>query len=129
MSAATARAWMMRLSKRGIGRHSVSAASSISDFLLYQIITGDRIKIRARTERKILAVDESCRGDNAHVSAAPTWKLIDELVERGYTKGWIAQRLGRKTRALQLNRKQITVRNAGAVERLYKLIEAGRISR
>ncbi len=128
VSAATARGWLERLSKRGVGRHSVSAASGVSGTILWQVITGERLKIRARTERKILAVDESCRADHSHVAAGPTWKRIDELVHRGYTKTWIAKQLG-KAAAIQFNRKRVTAKNARAVERLYRMIEDGRVAR
>lgn len=129
VSAATAREWLSRLSKKGVGRHSVCAASGVSDTILYAIITGRRLKIRARTERRILAVDESCRADRSYVPAEPTWVLIRQLLRDGYTKGWIAMQLGQKTPALQLNKRIVTAKNASRVKRLVRMIEAGRVSR
>ena len=130
VSAERARAHMRWLSKNGVGRHSVSAATDISDSLLYGICNGTRARLRENTERKILAVDLSVRGGATLISSLHTWRLIHELLDRGYTKTQLAQWLGYKTPALQLKRgAPITVRNANRVEKLYKLINDGKMRR
>lgn len=117
--ASKARAHMKALSEQGIGRRSVSAASDVSDTVLSDIIAGRKTNIRAATERAILAVTSAAAGDHALVPAAATWKLLDQLIDDGYTKGELAQRLGNKTPALQLKRDFVTVRNAHLVQVLY----------
>ncbi len=129
VNAATAREWLRRLSGRGIGRDAVSAAADVSVTVINDVRSGKKLKIRARTERKILAVDEQCRSDHSLVSAATAWRQIDELLAGGFTKRWIARQLGRKSPALQLNKKTITAKNAADVARLYQRIQAGRIQR
>jgi len=130
VDAGKARAHLAWLSANGVGRHSVSAATNVPDSILYGIITGARTRVAARNERKILAVDLSVRADKVLISSRETWKLIDELLNGGYTKRQLAKWLGYKSPALQWKRgKPITVRNAGRMERLYKLIDAGKMRR
>lgn len=119
--AAKARAYLKALSSQGVGRRSVSAASDVSATVLSEIIAGRKTNIRAATERAILAVTADAAGDRALVSAKGTWKLLDQLLEDGYTKSELAQRLGSKSKipALQLKRDFVTVRNAYLVARLF----------
>jgi hypothetical protein len=128
VSAEKARRHMLKLSEKGIGRHSVQAASDVSDGILSAIVYGRRKNIRRQTERRILAVDEGARGGNTKIPAAPTWKLLRELFHDGYSKVQIAEWIGQK-RALQLGRRRITARNASKVEKVYRLIQAGRLVR
>lgn len=118
--AAKARAHMKQLSALGVGRRSVGAASDVADSVLSDIITGRKINIRAATERAILAVTIEAAGDHALVPAKATWKLLDELIKDGFTRGDLAVRMGRKTRNLQLDKDVVTVRNAYLVERLHR---------
>lgn len=119
VSAAKARAHMLWLAKRGVGRRAVGAATDISDTILSDIRSGRKLHIRARTERKILAVTVSTASDHALTPAGPSWKLINELLDAGFTKSAIALGIGRKTPALQLNRESVTVRNAYLVAQLH----------
>lgn len=118
--AAKARAHLKRLSRQGIGRRSVQAATDIADSILLKIRNGERKQIRARTERKILAVNKAVAGDRSLVSAAATWRLIDDLLDEGYTKTFIARRMGYKSRALQVGKEQCTVRMAADIERVHR---------
>jgi hypothetical protein len=119
--AAKARAHIKALSAQGVGRRSVGAACDVADTVLSDIISGRKINIRAATERAILAVTADAAGDRALVSAKATWKLLDQLIADGYTRGDLAARLGSKakTPALQLKRDFVTVRSAYLVERLF----------
>ena len=81
-------------------------------------------QIRARTERKILAVSRAQASDRSCVPAARTWKLIGELLDEGYTKSRLARRLGYVVPALQFNRERVTVRNATRVQRLHRALTA-----
>lgn len=119
--AAAARAHLKALSEAGIGRRMVSAASDVSETCLQEVIAGRKVNIRAATERAILAVTKDAAGDGALVPGKATWKMLDQLLADGYTKSYLAQRLGSKakTPALQLKRDFVTVRSAHLVERLY----------
>lgn len=129
VDAKRAREHLEELSRRGIGRHSVQAACDVSDGILYAIITGTRSRIRARTERRILAVDEGSRAGGSLVDADKTWRIINELVRRGYSKKQLAKWMGLKTGAIQFRRDDITARTEVRVHRLKTLIDTGRLSR
>ncbi|MDN4036771.1 hypothetical protein [Massilia sp. YIM B02443] len=119
--ATKARAHLKALSALGVGRRSVAAASDVGNTVLSDIISGRKTNIRAATERAVLAVTADATGDRALVSAKQTWKMLDELIDDGYTRRDLAVRLGSKSRtpALQLDRDLVTARNAYLVERLY----------
>ncbi len=124
VDAASARRHILALSRRGVGRRMVAAASDVAESVIADIRTKRKLRIRARTERRILAVTPAYMGDAALVPAKRTWERIEWLLEEGFTKGRIALELGRKTRALQLNREWVTARNAAAVEALVRRYQA-----
>ena len=119
VSAATARGHLLQLSKAGVGRRAVSAASDVSPTVLKDIRTGQKTQIRARTERLILAVTPEMASDHSLMDAKATWKLIHEMVKVGFTKTRIASELGCSTRALQLSKDQVTVRNAARIAQIH----------
>lgn len=117
--AAAARQHMLKLSRRGIGRRAIGAATDIADTVLSEIRSGRKQQIRARTERLILAVTPAVASDRAYVSAARTHQLIAALLDEGYTEAFLCQRLGYANRYLQFG-DRITARNAYRVARLHK---------
>lgn len=119
-----ARAHMLALAKQGIGRRAVQAATDIAESILSKIRAGTRTQIRASTERAILAVTADMAADHALVDAAPSWKLIRELQEAGFSKVRIARELGQSGPGLQLGRERITVRNAHQVQRVHARLMA-----
>lgn len=119
VSAEKARAHLLWLSGHGVGRRAVGAATDISDSILSNIRSGRKLQIRARTERKILAVTLSVASDHSLIPADTSWKLINELLSAGFTKSAIAKGLGLVRPVLQISRGQVTVRNAYLVEQLH----------
>lgn len=114
-----AREHMLELSRLGIGRRAVGAATDIADSILHQIRKGIRKNIRARTERLILGVTLECASDKTLISAKQSRRIVKLLVEEGYTKTFLAEKLGYKTRAIQMF-DQITVRNAARFRKLHE---------
>lgn len=53
------------------------------------------------------------------VPAGPTWRLLDELVARGWSKSELARRLGLGSPALQFSRDRVRASTARAVEALH----------
>lgn len=120
-----AQAYLIALSEQGIGRRAVQDATDIGDSILQEIRSGKRKNIRARTERKILAVTPDMALDRALIPAADTWALINKLIAEGYTKAQLAELLGYSNQALQFRRDQITVVNAHEIRKLYARLEKG----
>lgn len=108
------------LSRRGIGRRAVQAVTDISDSILHEIAKGRRPRIRARTERKILAVTLDLRADHSFVPARRTWKLIGQLLDEGYTKAHLARELGAQTPALQISKGRVLACTEQAVITLHR---------
>jgi hypothetical protein len=126
--AKNARTHLIKLSRQGVGRRAVQAVTDIADSVLFDIRAGKKKNIRARTERLILAVTKEQAADHAFVSAIPTWKLLNKLLENGYTKTQLAQALGGKSRALQVGKDQVTVLMAYKVRRLFEKLEKSRFA-
>jgi hypothetical protein len=114
-----AREHLVALSSKGVGRNSVAHVTGIARSTLWAVITGEKRRLRARSERAILAVTVEAAADRALVDAAPTWRFIEQMLADGYTKTRLARELGCKTAALQIGRKQVTVRTAFEVQKLY----------
>jgi len=115
-----ARAHLRKLARAGVGRRAVGDATDISDSILHEIRHGRRLRVRARTERKILGVTPSQRADHAYVSAAKAWRLINQLIDEGFSKAALAKQLGYRSPALQLCRDRITARNEQRVIALHR---------
>lgn len=114
-----ARQHMLELAEKGVGRRAVGAASDVADSILMAIRSGEKKQIRARTEKKILAVTEEAISDRALIAAKPTWKKIHKMIVWGYSKAEIAKRLGYTNPALQLDQNRVTARNAHDVDKLF----------
>lgn len=123
-----ARAHVLALGLVGVGYKSVARAARVSINAMAKIRSGQKRQIRGRTERKILAVDESAIAGGALVDARPAWKKINALIKRGFTRVQIAEWLGKKL-SLQLGRKRMTAKNALAVEQMCRMLDAGELRR
>lgn len=119
------KAWkhLLKLSDEGVCRRAVQAVTDIGGSIISAIRSGAKKQIRARTERKILAVTKDQASDNALTSAEGTWKLLNKLLDKGYTKTQLAHALGGKSPALQVGQEQVTVRTAYEVRKLYEKCE------
>lgn len=124
VDAAAAKQHLLDLAAQGVGRRAVADASDVPGTILHDVRSGRKTKIRARTEKKILAVTVAMAADHALVDAAPTWALIAELRAAGFTKTRIAKELKHNSRQLQLGRRQVTVRNAAAMRRVHERLMA-----
>ena len=127
VSTVKARKHLLKLAKQGVGRCAVEATTDISSSILCDIRYGKKSKIRARTERKILAVTSDMVSEHALVSANSTWALINKIIENGYTKTQIAQLLGYRSKnnmpALRIGKRMVTARTALSIIRLYKKLK------
>jgi hypothetical protein len=121
--ATAARAHLRALSRAGIGRRAVQAATDLSGTILGHIRTGRRKNIRASTEARILAVDAAAIADHGCVAGGRTWRTIRKLLGYGLTRGEIAQRLGAERPALQIRKDRVLAKTALKVERLLAEVE------
>lgn len=126
--AARARRHLKRLAEQGLGMRSVAKLSGVSEGSLVKLLYGEpgRAKppsrrIRPATEQAILAVQPHHAQGAQRLPAAPTWKLVDDLVARGFTRVFIARQLsGPKARSLQLDRYYVRASTARRVAELHR---------
>ncbi len=119
VDASAAREHLLKLRKKGVGRRAVRLATDLNLSVIIKIYQGTRTKIRASTEKKILAVTPASRLDGAHVSAKQTWRRLDQLLDEGFTKTRLARELGFKSPKIAIGKNKCTVEMAGRVERLW----------
>lgn len=132
VGAVTARDHVRFLSEHGVGLKQIVKRSGVSQGALWKLMYGRNGKpsrrIRRETHEAILAVQPADRADGAKVPAGPTWEIVNELLERGWTKAAIARGISQE-RALQLGRQYVTAGNARAVEALLDQPVPDRMSR
>ncbi len=124
VDAAKARNHLLKLSAQGVGRRAVSEATNVSETVLMNIRSGAKKRIRARTERLILAVTPGMASDHALIDAAPTWKLVHQLKKAGFTQSRLSAEMGCNGRALQIGKERITVRNAARMAAIHERLMA-----
>lgn len=121
VSADQARAHLLKLSKRGVGRKTAADAAKVAASVVSKIIDGQRTRIRAQTEKRILAVTETTAADGARKSARATWRMLDELIDAGYSKARLGSEiLGRKVPSLQISRRFVEVKTEARVRAVYE---------
>lgn len=123
--AARAKKHLRALTRVGVGRRSVAEASDVGETVIAEIRSGAKKQIRARTERRILSVTKDAVAGAACIPADRTWVLINRMLREGFTRGALAQRIGRKTPALQIGKRRVLARTAMEVERFYERIMEG----
>lgn len=114
-----ARQHLRQLQAQGVGRRAVADAADVSRTTIAAVRDGRQLHLRAAAERRILQVTHAQASDCALVDGTETWRLIHALVEEGYTRKFIAERLGYRGHAIPLMRGRVTVRNAQRVRDLH----------
>jgi hypothetical protein len=110
----------------GVGIKTVAKLSGVPHGSLSKLMYGDRARgmapsrrVRPVTASRILAVMPNHAAGAQQISAAPTWRLLDDLIGRGWSRSELARRLGFKTPALQISRRAVRASTARKVERLH----------
>lgn len=123
VSAELARQHLLNLRAKHVGKRAVSDCTGISDVVLMEIANGKRRRIRESTEEKIMRVTEEGRSGGSLVRGKNTTKLLDELIEAGFTRKALAARLGYEYPEIQFyGNKYVTATNAMRVEKLHTLL-------
>jgi DNA-binding XRE family transcriptional regulator len=112
---------LRQLARLGVGQKSVAEACDVGRTTIVKIKKGQS-RIRAELARRILAVTKSAIADSALVPAGPTWELLKDLLQRGWTKTALARGLGSKgpSPTLQIRRTQVEAATALAVEKFHR---------
>lgn len=121
VSAERARAHLAWLSAQGVGRKTAADAAKVACSIVSKVIDGHRLKIRAQTERRILAVTPAAAADRAYIDGTLTWQRLEELLACGYPKARIASEvIGHPVRTLQIKPGRVTARTAERVRQAYE---------
>lgn len=114
-----AREHILWLRSQGVGKRVVAKHAGLSISNLDKIVKGIRTRSRQDTIARILAVGTHKAPAGSSVDAAPTWKLIDDLLAFGFTKARIAIELGATTPALQIGKRRVTRSTAERIKQVW----------
>lgn len=120
VDAAPVRAHLRKLSRAGVGYKAAAEAASVGKTAVAEILSGKKQRLRAQSAKRLLAVTPAARADHSTVPAARTWRLLEQLLDEGFTKARIARELGMKMPSLQIGRKRVLARTQLAVEKLWR---------
>lgn len=118
----------------GLGMRQIAARSGIGRTRLNEIVRGigynrsrpAKRKLKVETANAILAVTVvGPTPGGSLVDAEPTWRLLDEMLDAGYSKAAIARALGYATPALQFRRDRITAASARRIAELHARLGEG----
>lgn len=108
---------------KGATQNEISRASGMKRNTIAQILSGKTKRILWETEKSLCAMTledtKAAAGAGTLIDAAATWKLLDDMIARGWTKDWISRELGSNS-ALQLRRDVVTAASAAKVEDLAR---------
>jgi transcriptional regulator with XRE-family HTH domain len=120
IDALEAREHLRWLQLQGVGLRAVSDRTGIARSSLQPIANGSQRRVTPAIAQKILATSRLSVRPGARVDAAPTWRLLDDLIVLGYARTSIAQALGMQARSLQVGRRHVLRRTADAVAELHR---------
>jgi len=102
----------------GATQKSLVRASGMNRSHLRNLLLGRQKRITPDVEQTVLAVTiaqaQAAIGGGSLVDAGATWRLLDDMIARGFPKSWIARELGCGN-ALQLRRDYVTASSAAKV--------------
>lgn len=114
-----AREHLLWLSANGVGRRTIANATGLSSTTIGEIFRG-RQHATQRTVDLILAVGLHRAPAASRINAAPSWRLVDDLLYLGFTKVRIAREMGRNAPALRLGRDKILKTSAESIRRAWE---------
>lgn len=118
-----ARQHVRELMAAGVGLRQITRLTGISGGVLCKLMYGQggrppSKRIRKATEDRLLAVSPADTADGAKVPAGPTHAIVEQLVERGWTKVAIAREIGQTGVGLQLGTEFVTAGHARVIKAL-----------
>lgn len=120
-----ARKKLLELSSKGVGRRAVARIANVGETTLQEVVSGKKRQVRAMTERAILSVDpQDARLPGSLVCAARYRRMVDELVQEGFSRKDLGRCLGLST-SLYIYRSEITWRTARRIEEIHREIIFG----
>ena len=120
--AEAARKHILKLSRQGVGRRAIAAASDVAERVISRIRSRRQSNVRKSTEDRILAVSNQAQSDGALIRADGAWKQIKALLADGFTKAELARRLGYRSPSLQIGKAKIQARTAARIDRLFRVL-------
>lgn len=115
------------LGEAGMGYKTVADRAHCNPSTISRLLYGERHHISADTAARILAVraDLLALAGGSRLPAGPTWALLNELLDTGYTRGALASELaGKPTHALQISERWVDAETALKVQEVHSRLRA-----
>lgn len=127
VDAGPARGHVRILRGRGATQKALARAADVNPKTIAELEDGTLARIRPETETAVLALtlDDADRHRppgrwGGLIDATDTWRLLDDMLGRGWPKAWISREIGQESGALQLKRDQVGVDNARKIAGLHQ---------
>jgi hypothetical protein len=105
----------------GLPQAVLAAASGYSERRMASIMSGETKYLKPATHNAIMAIGLSAieGAERGKISSEPSKKLIEEILEAGYSQGWICRQLGfQRSNNLDLY-PTITAAKANKIKKLH----------
>jgi hypothetical protein len=110
------------LRTNGIGLRTVTNTTGLSRKTLFEIRRRTVTRILITTHNKILSVGLHRAPNASLIPADQTWRLVNELLDEGWTGGRINRAIGNNSYALQLGKIRVQRSTAKKIEELHRTI-------
>ena len=109
------------LATQGMGLRTVASRARVSRSALVELRRGSRTRCTPLLADRVLAVGLHRAPAGCRIDAAPTWRLLEDMLTHGHTRSGIARLLGSQAKnpALQIGRSRVNAATARQVEELY----------
>lgn len=115
-----ARMHLRKLRDLGVPQAVLASATGFSERCMASIMSGQTKYLKPATYDAIMAVGVSAvqGAERGKISSVHSNRLIDEILEVGYSKGWLARQLGLKINTFQIS-PTITIARALKIQAIH----------
>jgi len=134
VAATAAREHVAKLMSHGMGYKRIAEKAGVNPKTVYVLVAGRSERgtpppeqIRKTTSDKLLAVRFDAERPRQLVDALPVWEMVADMMCRGWSQAWIAERLGYRG-ALQWDETQVEAQTARKMLRLFRSTPGQRVA-
>ncbi len=122
VDAAQVQRHLKRLLSQGMGERSIADGAGVDRKTVHRVAAGLQVRLTRRTAFRLLRVSIDHAADHVLIDAAPTWALLEQLIDEGYTRKALAKLLGYRGKNVPIGKARCSVRNANRVRVLHEAL-------
>lgn len=119
-----AKAKLEMLARIGIGHRHAAKLAGVSVSTVQRIRTGTARRLRSDVAAAIVGLEQLSLAKGVYVNGYETRHYVESLMREGFTKRWLALKLGLSGGRVRMRHEQVTVLNALRVRQLHHELTA-----